>query len=226
MYGNVGSGKRVRVPISAARARLFQLTDLVRTADDGTIVVLEQRGGLESVAMVREARLAYLEARVSELERREANPYALAGSLASELDDDALERSLREDPAGVGEPAAQRDGARQSSSRRPPEGAMIAAVTDSHALIWYAIGTGRKLGRQARAQFARAENRQALVYVPVIVLVEVAEAIHRGAVRSDVGYRRWAEQLLGSGGFLAADLTPAIVREAESLYRFRIGAID
>jgi PIN domain nuclease of toxin-antitoxin system len=95
---------------------------------------------------------------------------------------------------------------------------MIAAVTDTHALIWYAMGPGRRLGRQARARFARAESRQALIYVPVIVLVEVAEAIHRGVVRCDRGYRRWTDQLLGSGGFLAVDLTAAIVREAESLY--------
>jgi hypothetical protein len=88
-------GRRVRVPISTARATLFQLTDLVRTSGDETVVVLEQRGTSEGVALVREARLAYLEARVSELEKRTDQPFRLAGSLTSTLDDHALDETLR-----------------------------------------------------------------------------------------------------------------------------------
>lgn len=87
--------KRVRVPISTARSKLFQLSDLVRNAADETVVVLEQRGGVESVALVREARLAYLEARVSEIERRDQPSFTLAGSLTSDLDDDGLDGALR-----------------------------------------------------------------------------------------------------------------------------------
>lgn len=95
---------------------------------------------------------------------------------------------------------------------------MGVAVTDAHALIWYAMGPHRKLGRRARAVFERAERGQAVIYVPVIVLVEVAEAIRRGAIRCDEGYSRWAGRLLASGRYMAADLTPAIVEEAEALY--------
>jgi hypothetical protein len=87
--------KRVRVPISTARAKLFELTDLVRTSADETVVVFEQRGGAEPVALVREARLAYLEARVNELEKRDEQPFRLGGSLGSDLDEDALDEALR-----------------------------------------------------------------------------------------------------------------------------------
>jgi hypothetical protein len=87
--------KRVNVPISAARAKLFQLADLVRSSSEDAVVVLEQRGEPDRVALVREARLAYLEARVSELERRERSPFKLAGSLASDLDDVSLDAALR-----------------------------------------------------------------------------------------------------------------------------------
>lgn len=87
--------KRIRVPVSTARARLFELTDLVRSSDDDTVVVLEQRGGLQPVALVREARLAYLEARVAELDKRTGRPFALAGSLTSSLDDRSLDAALR-----------------------------------------------------------------------------------------------------------------------------------
>lgn len=92
------------------------------------------------------------------------------------------------------------------------------AVTDAHALIWYAIGPGRKLGRAARALLARAERGQATIYVPALVLVEIAEAFRRGVLRHDGGFTRWAKQLLASGRFVAADLTPAVVLEAEALY--------
>jgi PIN domain nuclease of toxin-antitoxin system len=95
---------------------------------------------------------------------------------------------------------------------------MNVAVTDSHALIWYAIGPARKLGRAARTMFERAERRQAIIYVPVIVLVEVAEAIRRGSLRCDSGFTRWASRLLAAGSFVAADLTTAVVLEAEGLY--------
>jgi hypothetical protein len=87
--------RRMTVPISTARKQLFQLTDLVRKSAD-TVVVLGQRGGVEPVALVREARLAYLEARVEELGKQERTAFKLSGSLGTELDDDALEESLRE----------------------------------------------------------------------------------------------------------------------------------
>jgi PIN domain nuclease of toxin-antitoxin system len=95
---------------------------------------------------------------------------------------------------------------------------MSVAVADTHALIWYAMGPTRRLGRRARALFDRAERRQGTIYVPVLVLVEISEAIRRGGVRCESGFSRWAERLLACGGFVAADLTPAIVVKAEGLY--------
>jgi PIN domain nuclease of toxin-antitoxin system len=93
-----------------------------------------------------------------------------------------------------------------------------AAATDAHALIWYAMGPGRRLGRTARNHFARAERGQGIVYVPVVVLVEIAEAMRRGAIRHNGSFSRWARALLASGRFVAAGLTAEIVLEAEALY--------
>ena len=95
---------------------------------------------------------------------------------------------------------------------------MAVAVTDTHALVWYAMGPQRKLGRGARAMFGRAERGQGTIYVPTLVLVEIAEAVRRRIIRCDEGFSRWANRLLSSGHFLAVDLTAAIVIEAESLY--------
>jgi hypothetical protein len=88
--------KRVTVPISAARKTLFQLTDMVRKSGDDTVVLLEQRGTTERVALVREARLAYLEAQAAELDKRTDKPFKLVGSLKTNLDDEALEEALRQ----------------------------------------------------------------------------------------------------------------------------------
>jgi len=95
---------------------------------------------------------------------------------------------------------------------------MSVAVTDTHALIWFALGPSRRLGRHARALFERAERRQATIFVPVLVLVELSEAIRRGTVRCEAGFSRWSAELLASGGFIAADLTKDAVFEAERLY--------
>jgi hypothetical protein len=113
--------KKVKLPLSSARADLFKLAELVRQSRDGTIVVLEGRGGLEPVALVREARLTYLEERVAQMETNTAQPFSLAGSLASGVDDETLAASLLDlrrawssrDPAPQGPPeksAARRRG--------------------------------------------------------------------------------------------------------------------
>ena len=88
--------KRVRVPISTARAEIFRLAELVRQSRDETIVVLEGRGGVDSVALVREARLAYLEDREAQMNLQAPSSFRLAGSLATTVDDQALTTALRE----------------------------------------------------------------------------------------------------------------------------------
>ena len=88
--------KRVKVPISSARSRLFELADLVRQSGDDTVVVFEQRGKGEGIALVRESRLEYLEARVAELERRKTGRFTARGSLKLAVGADKLEGALRQ----------------------------------------------------------------------------------------------------------------------------------
>lgn len=86
--------KQVRMPLTKARSRLFELADLVRESDE-TTVVFEQRGRPEGVVLVREARLKYLEDRVGQMEKELDKPFTLAGSLSSPLEDEDLERALK-----------------------------------------------------------------------------------------------------------------------------------
>ena len=81
--------------MSRARAKLFELAELVRGGGGDTAVVLERRGGGEGVALVREARLDYLEDRVKQMDKPE-NAFTLAGSLSSALDDKALSGVLKD----------------------------------------------------------------------------------------------------------------------------------
>src|SRR5260221_14701307 len=76
--------------MSKACAKLFALADLVRGSGDDTAVILEQRGDGEGVALVREARLNYLEDVVKQIEKPSKKPFTLAGSLSSDLDDEAM----------------------------------------------------------------------------------------------------------------------------------------
>jgi hypothetical protein len=75
--------------MSKARARLFELADLVRQGED-TVVVLEERGSADAVALVREARLNYLEDSVKHAAKQEVTVFKVAGSLSSRLDDEEL----------------------------------------------------------------------------------------------------------------------------------------
>ena len=88
--------KRMKVPISSARSQLFELADLVRKSDGETVVIFEQRGKGEGVALVRESRLAYLEARVAELEKRRSQPFTARGSLKLAVSDEEFEEGLRQ----------------------------------------------------------------------------------------------------------------------------------
>ncbi len=95
---------------------------------------------------------------------------------------------------------------------------MTLAVADTHALIWFAIGPRRKLGRRAAEFFARAEQGTATLYVPTFALLEVSEGIRRGKVSAPDGFSRWVANLFARHGFVAIDLTMDVVLEAEALY--------
>lgn len=92
------------------------------------------------------------------------------------------------------------------------------AVTDTHALIWYAMERRARLGAQARAFFDLAQEGRAAVYVPALTLVELLEAEHRGEIELAGGGDAWVRGLLASGTFFEAPLTAEIVLRAQALY--------
>ncbi len=80
-----------------------------------------------------------------------------------------------------------------------------AAVCDTHALVYYAVG-GLRLGKEAAAIFDACETRQAIVYVPAIVVAEFALAFGRGRFRLPMPLREFFEGLVANPAFQPYDL--------------------
>lgn len=93
------------------------------------------------------------------------------------------------------------------------------AVLDTHALIWWLVGTTSRLGRRARAFLDRVDEGRAVACVPAISLVELGEAIRRGAVQLDEPFDAFVARLEGTPSrYHVVPLTGAVVARAHTLY--------
>src|SRR5688500_7620535 len=92
------------------------------------------------------------------------------------------------------------------------------AVTDSHALMWFASGASRKLGRDALRIYRLASEDRARIHVPALCLVELFEQVRRGRYRLQQSPRDWLRLLQGTTSFRIAALDVDAVLAAESLY--------
>jgi hypothetical protein len=79
--------------ISDARARLPELARRLAEDPEG-VVYIEHRDRAERIALVTERRLRYLESVAAGSLVREGGTFQLAGSMASDLDDEELEDAL------------------------------------------------------------------------------------------------------------------------------------
>jgi PIN domain nuclease of toxin-antitoxin system len=91
-----------------------------------------------------------------------------------------------------------------------------AAVTDTHPLLFHAAGGG-KLGRKAAAHFAACERREALLYVPAVVIWETVLLVRAGRVVLRHGVHRFFDDLFSNPAYQPHDLTPAQVLAGEEL---------
>lgn len=91
-----------------------------------------------------------------------------------------------------------------------------AAVVDTHALIFHAAGGGR-LGRNARAHLDATERREAVSYVPAVVIWEVSLLARAVRINLHRPVAEFFEDLFSNPAFLPVDLTPAQVLIADEL---------
>lgn len=92
------------------------------------------------------------------------------------------------------------------------------AVTDTHALVWWARGEKRRLGRDARRVYEATASGGAILFVPSLVLVEIGDLARRGVIRLAGGMVGWTRSLFATGRFFAADLTVGVVLRGETLH--------
>ncbi|MCA1561287.1 MAG: type II toxin-antitoxin system VapC family toxin [Acidobacteria bacterium] len=80
------------------------------------------------------------------------------------------------------------------------------AVTDTHALLFHAAGTG-KLGPRAAKHYDAAERQQALVYVPAGVCWEVSLLARGGRISLRRSVQAFFEDLFSNPAFQPHHLT-------------------
>jgi len=91
-----------------------------------------------------------------------------------------------------------------------------AAVSDTHALIFHAAGSGR-LGPKARAHFDACERRQAILYVPAVVMWECSLLARAVRINLHRSLRNFFEDLFSNPAYQPLDLTGAQVLLADEM---------
>jgi PIN domain nuclease of toxin-antitoxin system len=99
-----------------------------------------------------------------------------------------------------------------------------AAVTDTHALIFHAAGTG-KLGHRAAAFFDRCERRDAVLYVPTVVIWECSLLARTARINLRRTVRAFFDDLFSNPSYQPIDVTPEQVFVADDL-RFNRDPFD
>jgi len=99
-----------------------------------------------------------------------------------------------------------------------------AAVTDTHALLFHAAG-GRGLGPKAAAFFNRCERREAILYVPTVVIWECSLLARVGRINLRRTVRAFFDDLFSNPAYQPIDVTPEQVFLADEL-RFNRDPFD
>lgn len=91
-----------------------------------------------------------------------------------------------------------------------------AAVTDTHALVFHAAGGG-KLGPRAAAMFARCERREAIIYVPAVVIWECGLLARVSRIDLRRTLRMFFDDLFSNPAYQPLDVTPEQVFAADDM---------
>jgi PIN domain nuclease of toxin-antitoxin system len=91
-----------------------------------------------------------------------------------------------------------------------------AAITDTHALVFHAAANGR-LGPKAAAFFDRCERREAIVYVPTVVMWECGVLARVARINLRRTVREFFADLFSNPAYQPIDITPDDVFVADEL---------
>jgi PIN domain nuclease of toxin-antitoxin system len=91
-----------------------------------------------------------------------------------------------------------------------------AAVTDTHALVFHAAGDGR-LGARASSFFERCERRDAILYVPAVVMWECSLLARVSKINLRRTVRSFFDDLFSNPSYHPLDITPEHLFRADEL---------
>jgi PIN domain nuclease of toxin-antitoxin system len=91
-----------------------------------------------------------------------------------------------------------------------------AAVTDTHALVYFAADSAR-LGAKAAHFFDRCDRREAILYVPVAVIWECSVLAHTSRINLRRTVRGFFDELFTNPAYQPLDLTPDQIFAADDL---------
>ena len=91
-----------------------------------------------------------------------------------------------------------------------------AAVTDTHALVFFAADSAR-LGERAARLFDRCERREAILYVPAVVIWECSLLARVSRINLRRTVRAFFDDLFSNPAYQPLDLTPDQIFAADEL---------
>jgi PIN domain nuclease of toxin-antitoxin system len=92
----------------------------------------------------------------------------------------------------------------------------LAAVTDTHALVYFAADSAR-LGEKADRFFDRCDRREAILYVPAAVIWECCVLARTSRINLRRTVRAFFDELFTNPAYQPLDLTPDQVFVADQL---------
>ncbi len=88
---------------------------------------------------------------------------------------------------------------------------MSVFITDTHSLLWFTLNKHSSLSNKALNVFESAVKGESFIYIPIIVLWEVAILERKQRIKLNQGFSNWATQILSTKAFGIAPLEPEII---------------
>ena len=88
---------------------------------------------------------------------------------------------------------------------------MSVYITDTHSLLWFTLNKHPSLSKKVLAAFESAVKGESYIYIPVIVLWEVAILEQKQRIKLNNGFIAWTAQILKTKSFGIAPLEPEII---------------
>lgn len=98
-------------------------------------------------------------------------------------------------------------------------------VTDTHTIVWASTKKFSQLSPKILSVFEKADKGESLVYIPSVVLWEVAILQSLGKINLPQKFDYWANQLLKKQGFEVIPLDVSIIANAVG-YNFNNDVFD